>query len=184
MKVVAVTGTPGTGKTTFSKKLAAAINAEVLSLRDLIEREMLFEKFDEVRDTRVVDVGLLKRRVDEIVSGVGGDLIIDGLMSEGMSVSHIVVLRANPLLLGKRLFGRGYSKAKVMENVEAEVMGVCLYDSLWCDNVLEVDATQEVDLNAVLAWLSEGGRKIIEVDWMRDFRAFLSESSSQVQDEA
>ena len=190
-KIIAVTGTPGTGKTTLSGRLAQELNANVISLTDVVNENNLYTGIDVERDSKIVDVKKLGKFIEKLIKTKFSDaetIILEGLLShricepsrrmsktEFMPVTHVIVLRASPSVLKQRLELRGYSKAKIKENIEAEFMGVCLNESLWCENVIEVDSTGQVNLNLILGWLASGGRKISEIDWTEDFCRVLGE---------
>ena len=177
-KIIAVTGTPGTGKTTLSGRLAQELNAKVISLTDVVNENNLYTGIDLKRDSKIVDVKKLSKFIDNLIKTKFSDtetIILEGLLSQFMPVTHVIVLRASPSALKQRLESRGYSKAKIRENVEAEFMGVCLNESMWCENIIEVDSTAHVNLNLILGWLASGGRKIHEIDWTEDFCGVLSE---------
>ena len=61
MKVIAVTGTPGTGKTTFSKKLAKKLNFYYIDVNQIISKYKLSEGYDRKRQTNVIDVKKLNK---------------------------------------------------------------------------------------------------------------------------
>ena len=56
MKVIIVTGTPSTGKTTLSKKLAKKLNLYYLDVNETIKKYKLSEGYDKKRKTKIVDV--------------------------------------------------------------------------------------------------------------------------------
>ena len=62
-KIIAVTGTPGTGKTTIAGKLAKKINGEIINLTQIINENKLYTGIDKSRDTKIVDVAELKKFV-------------------------------------------------------------------------------------------------------------------------
>jgi len=61
MKVVAVSGVPGTGKTTIAKKLAKRLNFYYLDVNRLIAKNKLYEGYDKKRKTKVVGINKLNR---------------------------------------------------------------------------------------------------------------------------
>ena len=51
-----------------------------------------------------------------------------------------------------------------------------IYDAINLhENVIEVDATQGVDTDDLIAWLEIGGKKIIEKDWSSQFTEALKD---------
>jgi len=174
VKILAVTGVPCCGKTTLCGKLGDFLGYRVVDLNKIISERGLWDSVDKGRDTRVVDVRKLKRRVSKLIVG---DTILDGLLSHYLKPTHVLVLRCDPRVLRERMLRRGYSLAKVMENLEAEYKGVILYESLKrCGNVLELDNTLGVDLGALKKWLTKGGLKITEKDWTKEFQEVLSKA--------
>ncbi|MBD3389038.1 MAG: AAA family ATPase [Candidatus Altiarchaeales archaeon] len=174
--VLAVTGVPCTGKTTLSRELGERLRMKVLDLTREVEERGLCESYDEMRDTKTVDVELLRKHLSE---NTNGDMILDGLLSHHLDVTHVLVLRCNPLTLYQRMVERGYSREKIVENLEAEYTGVILYESLGlCENVLEVDNTSGADVEEIKEWLEHGGKPILEVDWTPQFQEALEITGS------
>lgn len=129
--MIALTGTPGTGKTAVAEMLERK-GYRVISVVELAELHdcILDDEGDEV----IVDV--------EKLSEVRFNGIVEGHLSHLLSPDIAVVLRCNPLILKKRLSERGWSEEKVMENVEAELLDVILVEAMECCNeVYEVDTT-------------------------------------------
>ncbi|MFH0859708.1 MAG: AAA family ATPase [Candidatus Altiarchaeota archaeon] len=171
-KIVGITGTPGTGKTTLSLELGRRLGYRTVDLKEMINKKLPV-RFDTRREARVVDVDLLRKVFEEEVLTSTDDLIVDGLLSPFLPLTHIIVLRVNPSILKRRLEERKYAHEKIFENLEAEVMGVCLYDSLWCDNVLELDASGGADIARIMSWLDAGGKVVKEIDWFGEFESLL-----------
>lgn len=174
-RVIAVAGTPGTGKTITASKLARRLRGKLVDLKKYAADNNIVSGFDEGRDTLVVDEKKMGKLLAKDLSKYDGDVVVEGLLSPFTPATHIVVLRCSPRELLQRLKARGYGKQKIRENLEAEVMGVCLYDSLWCKNVLEIDATDGVKVDEILAWLPKGGRKIVLKNWFPDYAHLLKD---------
>ena len=121
---VALTGTPGTGKTSVAKVLRER-GHDVLDMTQFIKDNGLREEYDAERDTYSVDV----ERLNDALSDME-DCIFEGHLAHFMDVDMIIVMRCHPDVLAERLRARGYSESKVRENVEAEVLDVILCESV------------------------------------------------------
>lgn len=131
MKVLALTGTPGTGKTTITEELAK-FGWEVIELKALIEENDLGGEYDLERDTRAVDVEALSTVVVSRLEAIAGDMVvIEGHLAHELGLAPwILVLRCHPEVLARRLKERDYAMAKVRENCEAEALDVVLVEAL------------------------------------------------------
>jgi len=179
--IIGITGTPGTGKTSACALLT---DADILDLNKLIKNEGRNLGIDEERDSLIADMDAVSDRVREIaclgagsgVGGVGENLIIEGHLAHHIS-DIAIVLRLSPDELELRLKERGYSEAKVQENVLAETIDVILVEAVeWCERVYEINTTgmtvEEVAC-AIREILDAIGRGIVidgyqpgSVDWM------------------
>ncbi len=138
--LVAITGTPGTGKTSVAAEIRSR-GYEVVDLGKHIREHGLLGELDEARDTREVDLDLLNDSLEEYRSGEGV-VFMEGHLSHFMDCRSIVVLRCHPDVLAGRLRARGYSEEKVRENVQSEVLDVILCEATESDiPVHEVDCT-------------------------------------------
>lgn len=140
MVLYALTGTPGTGKSSVSAELRSRGYGVVDGKRFIIENGLMGE-LDEARDTHEVDLDMLNdalepfRSSDELT-------ILDSHLSHFMDSHGIIVLRCAPSVLAGRLEARGYGPEKVRENVQAEVLDVILCEATESEiPVYEVDCT-------------------------------------------
>jgi adenylate kinase len=146
---LSLTGTPGTGKTAVADVLRSR-GVVVIDLNTIVKEHGFVIEMDEARDTAVADIDAVAGFLEREFGGVE-DLVLEGHWSHRLQVTGAVVLRCDPVVLGKRLAGRGYREAKVKENVEAEVVDVILVEAvegLGKDRVAEMDTT-DMDVEAV-----------------------------------
>jgi len=140
MTLFAITGTPGTGKTSVSRELRSR-GYEVIDMNDHIRSHGLLGELDVGRDTHEVDLDLLNDSLQEYRDS-DRLYLMDSHLSHFMDCSGIIVLRCNPDILAKRLESRGYSQEKVRENVQSEVLDVILCEATESDiPVFEVDCS-------------------------------------------
>ncbi len=152
--IIALTGTPGTGKSTvceFIKEHSLYRDKyRIIDLHKLIMDEKLYTGRDEIRDTCIADMERLKVRVLELIKQIpdGMDTVMEGHISHYLPSDVIIVLRAAPVALRKRLGKRReYSFDKVKENSDAEALDVILVESVESsDRVFEINTT---DMNLV-----------------------------------
>ncbi len=154
MCIIVITGTPGTGKSTVAKILARENKWVHVDLTKYVIKKRLFTHFDEERESYVVDMGKLKRELESFLSKLRGNVvIIEGHYAEesipdrftGL-VKAVFVFRTHPLTLWERLAKRGYKTGKIRENVEAELVGVCLHNAL---SIFKPELIYEVDTTAL-----------------------------------
>lgn len=155
---VALTGTPGVGKST----LAEAVRLRGVSSVDVgrfAHDFDLVEGVDPRRTSAIVDprrVAPTLRRVTQAEHV----LLLDGHWSHDVpGVTAAIVLRLDPRQLEARLRRRGWPEPKIRENVEAEAVDLILQEAvarLGTRRVFELDTTHRspdelrLDLAAVL----------------------------------
>ncbi|WP_135826295.1 adenylate kinase family protein [Halorussus ruber] len=134
---VAVTGTPGTGKTSAVEQLDTEM--EVVHLNDLIKSEDLWNERDDERDSLVADLDAVAERLAD-----REDLLVESHLAHHLDADKVVVLRCHPEELERRLTERGESEAKAKENAESEALDVILSEAVnahGVENVYEIETT-------------------------------------------
>ncbi len=140
MTLFAITGTPGTGKTSVSEELRKR-GYTVIDMNRHIREHGLLGDLDAKRDTHEVDLDALNDSLEEYRKAEG-IVLMDSHLSHFMDCSGIIVIRCKPDVLAHRLEARGYSCEKVLENVQSEVLDVILCEATESDiPVYEVDST-------------------------------------------
>ena len=136
---VAVTGTPGTGKTTVTERLRTDL--EVIHLNDLVREdpETLSTGEDPDRGSLVVDLEAVADRL-----AGRDDILVESHLAHHLDVDRVIVLRCHPDSLRERLRERGADEPKVDENAEAEALDVILSEAVashGLERVYEIDTT-------------------------------------------
>ena len=144
---VAITGTPGTGKTTATERLDTDL--AVTHLNDLVASADLYSEVDDARDSKVVDVDAVREYfADE------DDLLVESHLAHHLAdLDSVVVLRCEPTELDDRLRDRGEPPEKAGENAESEALDVILSEAVrdhGAERVYEIDTTGR-DPDAVAA---------------------------------
>ena len=155
--VLAVSGTPGTGKTTLCEALGAA-GWQVLSLADLAEEHGCMGPVDEADGAAPIDV---HRLAEAWEAPEEGRWLVDGHLAHLLEVDGIVLLRCRPSVLNDRLSARGYGARKVKANVEWEMTAGHWAELMEFEidlPLLELDTTEggTVTVDQVRAWVEEG----------------------------
>lgn len=154
MKVIIVSGTPGTGKTTISKKVSKLLNFEYVDVNKIIKKENLCESYDKKRDCMIVDENKLQKNLSEYIKKSRRNLIIDSHMSyfiPSKLVNLCIITSCTIEKLRPRLEKRKYSKSKIKENLESEIFNVCLEEAKQAKHtILEISTSEKLDYSELI----------------------------------
>jgi len=150
-KVILITGTPCTGKTTIAKKLTTKLKADYVNLTQLATTENLTLGKDKKRNTIIINEKRMKRRITQIIkTSASSNVVIDGHYAANIVpdklATHVFVLRRNPTELKKLMQKKRYADTKLWENLAAEILDVSLIDALNAydsEKVCELDITEK-----------------------------------------
>ena len=170
---IGVTGTPGTGKTTFSKLLASRLKYKYFNLEDFIINNKLYLEYDDTRGSYVLDLEnaykIFKQHMtdDTIYEGLSLAYLLDNELFD-----YVILLRCNPYELENRLREKGFSEDKIRENVQAEILDVVAYEVysrvdrnkvIQIDNSSDLNTKVEKALNIIL---NKTPNQCDKVDWL------------------
>ena len=168
--LVALSGTPGTGKSTVAHKLRE-MGFDVLDLKDLANGLNLFEGYDKARKSRIYDLEAVSNYISRI-NEKGGIVILEGLIAHLLPVDIAIVLRCRTPILEKRLVGKGYTKEKIRENLEAEALNIISQESHDETDTYEIDTTnmnvKEVADSVELIIKGSGSKYKKRIDFLKD----------------
>lgn len=164
--MIALTGTPGTGKTSIADELQRR-GVPVIRATDTVGPYRMGA--DPERDTEIIDE---ERWVAEwnVTEGV-----VEGHMTHLLPADRIVILRCRPDILQQRLVERGYPEDKIRENVEAELLDVILIETVEIhepEKIYEIDTTSR-DVTETTDWIQEvisgtASPTLGTVDWLSE----------------
>ena len=153
---VAVTGTPGTGKTTATEQLESDI--EVVHLNEVIRDRGLTRGRDETRDTLVADIDAVEEWLAD-----RDHMLLESHLAHRFAADRVVVLRCHPEVVETRLAERGEPEETIAENAESEALDVILSEAVaehGEESVYEIDTTDRSpgDVAAVIGAVVAGDR--------------------------
>lgn len=135
MKVLAITGTPGVGKSTLARFLAKKFKFNHLDLHQYYSD--LASGYNKRKQCYDLDLNkvekLIRSKITELKAKKIPGMVIDShivhLLPAKLFDLCVVLTCPNLKLLQRRLKKRHYSKAKIKENLEAEIFQVCLMEA-------------------------------------------------------
>ena len=143
--IIALTGTPGTGKTSVSKILQKKGFGIIDLNRVACEKGFLIGR-DEKRDSNIVDIERLNEFVKNNFSGAE-IIFIEGHLSHLLkNVEKVIILRCHPNKLRKNLSNKDWKEDKIKENLEAEILDIILCEAVEIhskDSIFEIDVTDK-----------------------------------------
>jgi adenylate kinase len=123
-----ITGNPGTGKHTITKRVSEKLGLDIIDINKVAIDQKLFKKKNGTLD---VDVNKLKKIIDKKISG---DSILVGHLApyvvSSKNVEIAVVLRKSPYKLQSIYKKRKYTTKKSLENLGSEILGITYYDTV------------------------------------------------------
>ncbi len=147
-RVILITGTPCVGKTTTAKALAAKLNAEYINLTDFAKTYNLTLGEDKERDTIIINEEAMQQKLSKVIdASENTNIVVDGHYASAVTpTEHVAldfVLRRNPKELKQLMEKCGYSGTKMWENLQAEIIDVCLGEAVEAHGgkVCELDVT-------------------------------------------
>jgi len=133
-RVILITGTPCVGKTTLARQLSKQLNALYINLTELAEKEHLTTGKDKERNTMLINENKMRRKLQTILDRSENAVIIDGHYAAAVvpksHVTHVFVLRRNPVELRAFMEQNGFQGLKLWENLASEILDVCLVEAL------------------------------------------------------
>lgn len=136
----AITGTPGTGKTTVTNRLE--LDRPLIHLNEVIDEHDFSTGTDPKRGSQIADIDAVREWAEKQPS----DAVFESHLSHLLPVDRVIVLRCAPDELSVRLEERteDHHQEFIKENVESERYDIVLVEAIKHhgeENVYELDTT-------------------------------------------
>ncbi|XP_010520343.1 PREDICTED: adenylate kinase isoenzyme 6 homolog [Tarenaya hassleriana] len=125
---ILITGTPGTGKSTVASALAEATNLRHICIGDLVKEKNLHDGWDDELECHIINEDLVCDELEDVMEGGGNIVDYHGcdFFPERWFDRVVVLQTENSVLYDRLTRSRGYSGAKLTNNIECEIFQVLL----------------------------------------------------------
>jgi len=186
--ILAISGTPGTGKTSVAELLVENLNKNVkkaagkyklVKLNDLAKKAGAQVGYDAKRHSTIIGITKLKAGLKKLADK-HTNIVMEGHFAHLLPADMVIILRCEPRELEQRLKGKYDWPTKVTENAEAELMGIITDEALpmhKVGTVFEVDTTNRTaeQTAKIVKRIVEGDEQarlanaVGGIDWLKSF---------------
>ena len=165
MKIIIITGSVGTGKTTLAKKLCNKLLLEYIDVNKIIAKYRIAVGYDRKRRSKIVDAEkLIKALIKEInnikkankkysKNKAKNGIVIDSHLSHCLPKKYVdlcIVTKCELKELKKRLKRRKYPEEKIRENLDAEIFDICLNEAREEGHkAIVIDTTKGINISEI-----------------------------------
>ena len=175
--LVALTGTPGVGKTSVADILHKN-GFKTVDLNKLSLENNFFLGVDKRRNSKIIDIDRLDKYIEKNYKEFNNIVFLDGHIAHLLvNIDKIIILRCNPVVLRKRLESKGWKEEKIKENIDAEILDIILCESTDVHSekdIFEIDTTDKTPsvVASIIMDIAKNGFKqmkkynIGQIDWL------------------
>ncbi|MBU0470644.1 MAG: AAA family ATPase [Nanoarchaeota archaeon] len=150
--IIAISGTPGVGKSTLAKSLSQKLGLERLDLHEHYKE--ISGGYDRSKQCYNINLkkftSFVKKKIKKSEKGFIIDTHISHLLSKKIVDLCIVLTCSDLKELEKRLKKRKYSSKKIRENLDAEIFQICLIEAKEKKhNLLSIDTAKKITFEKI-----------------------------------
>lgn len=174
--IIIVTGTPGTGKSILSRRVALEFNCISLEDSSLFKSGGALVEDPTGRETSVIVESKAIKTIEDYVNNLKDNCLVVSTLNPslwlntvGDYIPLIILLRCDPRVLIVRLEDRGWSRAKIIENTIAEAFNIIaeeIIEGSWSSMTIELDTTHGEPRVEELISRIESWDTGINIDWL------------------
>lgn len=175
-RIIAITGTPGSGKTRIAGLVSRKIKgSHLIDVNQIIKEKRLFSSYS-ADGAMVVKMKALQRELEKEIKKLEGTVILEGhiLCDLKLKGATAIVIREHLPTIKSRLIKRGYIIAKIRDNLISEATDYCGDNSR--KNYAEAFEVLN-DRNAVkeITGIIEGKKKPKRIEMIGELPSLLKE---------
>jgi len=163
---ISITGTPGCGKSTVSKILAKRLDLKHININRIIKSKRLYSSYDKKRRAYIADIRKVRTYTKKL-----DDVVLDSHLSHDLNPDMVFVLRCRPYELEQRMKKRSWRRAKIEENLEAEIIGSISWEARQKNKkVFDIDTTKRTPLQVakkIESYIKGRSKKSENIDWLK-----------------
>jgi adenylate kinase len=142
---VALSGTPGTGKTSVATVLKNQ-GYVIVQLHTFAQENHCIAGVDKKRNSQLIDMEKLDKVIQKNFT-TDALVFFDGHIAHLLhTMDKVILLRCHPKELKKRLMNKIWNAKKIRENVDAEIIDVILCEAVErhrSEDIFEIDTTKK-----------------------------------------
>jgi adenylate kinase len=176
--LVALTGTPGTGKSAVATQLQKK-GYTVVRLHEHAIQNGCIDGIDKKRNSQLIDMDKLNKYIKK--NFTTNELVFfEGHVAHILkTMEKVIILRCHPKELKKRLMKKKWNNKKIQENIDAETIDVILCEAVEQHpkkNIFEIDTTKKTIEEVAVSILEIANKNfqptktysIGRIDWLEE----------------
>ena len=125
-----------------------------VDVNKIIKNSKIPLTYDKKRESYIVDTNKLNKILKDLIKNSKKSLVIDSHLSHYLSnklVDLCIVTKCNLKILRKRLKARKYKEDKIRENLDSEILDICLIEAIENKhNIMILDTSKRLNYKEII----------------------------------